>query len=682
MRSDQHSEIYNEKIYDLLDSPLPAPAASTSSTASTGGSSMFSGFLGAKSLFGKFPTVKRSALSLKSGQGGVTNPMGQTVKVVAGMKEIQVHSAEEARAVLAKGQANRRVFSTLANRVSSRSHSIFTIKVHRVPLDPATGRTERTSKFSIVDLAGSERVVNTQTSGERLKEAGNINKSLMVLGQCMEVLRKNQEREKGRKPAIVPFRHSKLTEMFQSFFIGDGKAVMIVNVNPYETGFDENTHVMKFSAVAKGVMTVKKDTGPVIVPVPATPSPEARQKPEPRVVRVSLVPGGDEEEVLYEEEDVEDDDDDEQDEFVNALLDELSTLRSALYESQMAVVLAEANARARTVREYEAKMLEMERKYQERIREEAIEAENKLNAKLDILTRLNAAKTPRRVPVSPSEMTPSTTYDDSDDEVGEAVDGGYDADEGDSGVVEQMLLAGNHQQRNDRNSMSPLAARVKVHLQVAALSPSNRQASPLADEPVRQDARMTQEESGGEGAETEGEAGVGRQVQERKVGDDETSDREDPDEGEQDITGSFVEEDEIVPVALDDGSADDYGEDNYGEDDYGEDEAEEDLPEADDDCFASPRPRAANNQTPVRYGSSHRYAEKENVVPTKDADGPSGDGDDFGFDKSLVIQSGSKPKKTKRKLGGKVKDADDLDAFADGLTSPLANPASSRAFQF
>lgn len=27
------------------------------------------------------------------------------------------------------------------------------------------------------------------------------------------------------QPAIVPFRHSKLTEMFQSFFVGDGKAV-------------------------------------------------------------------------------------------------------------------------------------------------------------------------------------------------------------------------------------------------------------------------------------------------------------------------------------------------------------------------------------------------------------------------------------------------------------------------
>jgi hypothetical protein len=26
---------------------------------------------------------------------------------------------------------------------------------------------------------------------------------------------------------------------------------MIVNVNPYDTGFDENSHVMKFSALAR-----------------------------------------------------------------------------------------------------------------------------------------------------------------------------------------------------------------------------------------------------------------------------------------------------------------------------------------------------------------------------------------------------------------------------------------------
>jgi hypothetical protein len=78
---------------------------------------------------------------------------------------------------------------------------------------------------------------------------------------------------------------------------------MIVNVNPYETGYDENTHVMKFSAVAKGVMTVKKDLSQLTIPaVTQTPIVEevVRKKPEPRVVRVSLAEGAEEEEFIYE----------------------------------------------------------------------------------------------------------------------------------------------------------------------------------------------------------------------------------------------------------------------------------------------------------------------------------------------------------------------------------------------
>lgn len=103
----------------------------------------------------------------------------------------------------------------------------------------------------------------------------------MVLGQCMEALRNNQRRQAAASAAllalpgrgsihpfdftatstarvsIVPFRHSKLTELFQDFFVGerDGRAVMIVNVNPYDTGFDENSHVMKFAALAREVKT-------------------------------------------------------------------------------------------------------------------------------------------------------------------------------------------------------------------------------------------------------------------------------------------------------------------------------------------------------------------------------------------------------------------------------------------
>ncbi|GAA5907353.1 uncharacterized protein JCM6883_001177 [Sporobolomyces salmoneus] len=698
-----YSEIYNEKIYDLLESPIPGPAPSTSSISSTAasGGGMFSGFSqGAKNLF-KFPTVKRSALSLKADKPTPgSSTMGQTFKVVAGMKEIRVHSAEEAQSVLSRGQANRRVFSTLANRVSSRSHSIFTIKVHRTPRDPGSGLPERTSKFSIVDLAGSERVVNTQTTGERLKEAGNINKSLMVLGQCMEVLRKNQEREKGRKPAIVPFRHSKLTEMFQSFFVGDGKAVMIVNVNPYETGYDENTHVMKFSAVAKGVMTVKKDLTHLVVPNLSRPSiieeETQKKKSEPRVVRVSLAEGAEEEEVIYEEEDVEEDDDAEEDEFVNALLDELSTLRTALYESQMATLLAESTARARTVREYELKMLEMERKYQDRIREEAIESEMRMNAKLDILTRLQAAKTPRRgvsASLSPSsELTLSPSYDDSDeDEETEREDtrNGEDEEEeteGDSGEVEKMLLADHRDQ--GRDSMSPLAARVNVNVKIT--SPE-----PLAHSEVDSLDMSREEEGEEEGSEEEEDVSrdsIDSEAQSEEVnttaemlGSETINTETDVSveegtvgqlswvtkDGEENLSQSFADTTTATEEEEGDSDEDEDDADDDDEEDYDGDEA----PEADED---EQSPIRLTTQSVLQTPTPHEK-EKENVVPTKMEDGPSREADEFDYneDKSLIISS-SKSGKKKRHLGAKrTFDAEAIEGAAETPVTPLRKPISS-----
>ena len=103
----------------------------------------------------------------------------------------------------------------------------------------------QTARLTLVDLAGSERTKHTHTSGERLREAGNINKSLMVLGQCMETLRANQRtlarslgqgvapgsrldtRDVKRGLALVPFRHSKLTEVLMDYFVGEGRAVGI-----------------------------------------------------------------------------------------------------------------------------------------------------------------------------------------------------------------------------------------------------------------------------------------------------------------------------------------------------------------------------------------------------------------------------------------------------------------------
>ncbi|SCV75006.1 BQ2448_8035 [Microbotryum intermedium] len=541
-----YAEVYLEKIYDLLESPVASQSVSTSSTTSVT-SSMFQAGLGlfsaggakAKAMVKGFQTVKRNALSLKHDKSGGN-------KYVHGMREVRVHSAEEARAVLERGQVNRRVFSTLANRASSRSHSVFTIKIIKIGkganVDDPDAAT--TSRFSIVDLAGSERVNNTQAFGERLKEAGQINKSLMVLGQCMEVLRKNQERGEGRKPALVPFRHSKLTELFQSFFIGDGKAVMIVNVNPYETSFDENSHVMKFSAVAKGVMTVKNDKP---VAVPSTTVTSTPQTKEPRIVRVSMYEGAEEEDVIYEEEEAEEEDE-EEDEFVNALLDELSTLRKALFESQMNSMMVESQLRARVVQEYEAKMIDMEQIYEQRMREEAEEAEMMLNAKLDILTRLNAASARAPTPVEEQQNvigTPSTAYDDSDEDESMV----SEESRGAANTVEKMLLSGPGSGRRTPSSPSPSPS------PLAARSTTVDLPSPLGHSVVTATLDVDgeeEQESNEEGGEEDEE-----DDDEDEDDDDEDEDEEDEDEDvdEDDVSDEYEEaseesedENEIIPV--------------------------------------------------------------------------------------------------------------------------------------
>lgn len=49
------------------------------------------------------------------------------------------------------------------------------------------------ARLALCDLAGSERCSRTQNTGERLKEAGNINSSLLTLGKCINAIRLNQQ---------------------------------------------------------------------------------------------------------------------------------------------------------------------------------------------------------------------------------------------------------------------------------------------------------------------------------------------------------------------------------------------------------------------------------------------------------------------------------------------------------
>ena len=101
-----------------------------------------------------------------------------------------------------KAETNRSVASTACNKNSSRSHSIFQLKLSAI----GENGKEVTKTLSLVDLAGSERLEHTKVEGERLKETTAINKSLSTLADVISALKDGKH---------VPFRNSKLTYFLQ-----------------------------------------------------------------------------------------------------------------------------------------------------------------------------------------------------------------------------------------------------------------------------------------------------------------------------------------------------------------------------------------------------------------------------------------------------------------------------------
>ncbi|XP_053220531.1 kinesin-like protein KIF23 isoform X9 [Podarcis raffonei] len=190
---------------------------------------------------------------------------------VAGCTEVEVKSTEEAFEVFWRGQKKRRIANTQLNRESSRSHSVFLIKLAQAPLDASGDNVLQDrelitfSQLSLVDLAGSERTNRTKAEGNRLREAGNINQSLMTLRTCIEALRENQTYGTNK---MVPYRDSKLTHLFKNYFDGEGKVRMIVCVNPKAEDYDESLQVLRFAELTQEVEVARPAEKPVCGLIP------------------------------------------------------------------------------------------------------------------------------------------------------------------------------------------------------------------------------------------------------------------------------------------------------------------------------------------------------------------------------------------------------------------------------
>ena len=195
-------EVYNEELHDLL----------TPGRESDGGSSRIS-----KKLEIRHDDARKQT-------------------AVLNCKTVAFDTPDKVEAMLKQAQSNRSVAATKANERSSRSHSVFILRL--VGENSATGeRCEGT--LNLVDLAGSERLKHSQAEGDRMRETQSINKSLACLGDVIEAL--------GRGSPHVPYRNSKLTHLLQYSLGGNSKTLMFVMVSPLEAHLKETITSLRFA---------------------------------------------------------------------------------------------------------------------------------------------------------------------------------------------------------------------------------------------------------------------------------------------------------------------------------------------------------------------------------------------------------------------------------------------------
>ncbi|KAI9081116.1 hypothetical protein K1719_036875 [Acacia pycnantha] len=155
---------------------------------------------------------------------------------------VPVKSTSDVMDLMNTGVKNRASSATAMNERSSRSHSVVTIHVQGT--DVKSGSSLQ-GNLHLVDLAGSERVDRSEVTGDRLKEAQHINKSLAALGDVIFAL--------SQKSPHIPYRNSKLTQLLQSSLGGQAKTLMFVQINPDVNSGSESLSTLKFAERVSGV---------------------------------------------------------------------------------------------------------------------------------------------------------------------------------------------------------------------------------------------------------------------------------------------------------------------------------------------------------------------------------------------------------------------------------------------
>ncbi|SPP79493.1 blast:Centromere-associated protein E [Drosophila guanche] len=192
-------EIYNEKIYDLLNK-------------------------------------KNQDLKIHEAGNGIVN---------VNCEECIITSESDLLRFLCMGNKERTVGETNMNERSSRSHAIFRIIIESRKSDRTDDDAVIQSVLNLVDLAGSERADQTGARGARLKEGGHINKSLLFLSNVIKNLSENVDNK------YISFRDSKLTRILQASLGGNAFTSIICTIKP--SIIEESQSTINFAMRAKKI---------------------------------------------------------------------------------------------------------------------------------------------------------------------------------------------------------------------------------------------------------------------------------------------------------------------------------------------------------------------------------------------------------------------------------------------
>lgn len=140
-----------------------------------------------------------------------------------------------------QGNKNRVVASNKIHDYSSRSHSIFIVRME----DEDEQHNYRVRNAYFVDLAGSERVFSPV--GRLSKEAIEINKSLFFLRKVILSL---EEMMGNGKEQYIPYRDSKLTSILKKAFGGNCLTCLIACLNPHQDYLEETLSTLQYAVSA------------------------------------------------------------------------------------------------------------------------------------------------------------------------------------------------------------------------------------------------------------------------------------------------------------------------------------------------------------------------------------------------------------------------------------------------